>query len=105
MRKKLNKKYDEIKSIVIDPQTTPRVLLLYCTCNDFNAAALSACRKQDYPNFKTIILDDSNKFEYIKEINKFYVQHANVEIVRRKNKSLFKIKHSQTIFLDFIQMH
>ena len=73
MRKKLNKKYDEIKSIVIDPQTAPRVLLLYCTCNDFNAAALSACRKQDYPNFKTVILDDSNKFEYIKEINKFYV--------------------------------
>lgn len=90
LRKKLNDKYADIKEVRIDPQTAPRVLLLYCTCNDFNATALSACRKQDYPNFKTVILDDSNKFEYIKEINKFYVQHANVEIVRRKNKKGYK---------------
>ena len=91
LRKKLNDKYADIKEssdrsaskkVRIDPQNAPRVLLLYCTCNDFNAKALTACRKQDYPNFKTVILDDSNKFEYIKEINKFYVQHQNVEIVK-----------------------
>lgn len=99
LRKKLNDKYADIKEssdrsaskkVRIDPQNTPRVLLLYCTCNDFNAKALTACRKQDYPNFKTVILDDSNKFEYIKEINKFYVQHQNVEIARRKNKAGYK---------------
>ena len=99
LRKKLNDKYADIKERSdrsaskkgrIDPQNAPRVLLLYCTCNDFNAKALTACRKQDYPNFKTVILDDSNKFEYIKEINKFYVQHQNVEIARRKNKAGYK---------------
>lgn len=90
LRKKLNDKYADIKEVRIDPQNAPRVLLLYCTRNDFNATALSACRRQDYPNFNTVILDDSNKFEYIKEINKFYVQHANVEIVRRKNKKGYK---------------
>ena len=99
LRKKLNDKYADIKEssdrsaskkVRIDPQNAPRVLLLYCTCNDFNAKALTACRKQDYPNFKTVILDDSNKFEYIKEINKFYVQHQNVEIARRKNKAGYK---------------
>lgn len=99
LRKKLNDKYADIKEssdrsaskkVRIDPQNAPRVLLLYCTCNDFNVKALTACRKQDYPNFKTVILDDSNKFEYIKEINKFYVQHQNVEIARRKNKAGYK---------------
>ena len=90
LRKKLNDKYADIKEVRIDPQNAPRVLLLYCTCNDFNAKALTACLKQDYPNFKTVILDDSNKFEYIKEINKFYVQHQNVEIARRKNKAGYK---------------
>lgn len=90
LHKKLDKSYAEIEEIRIDAENAPRVLLLYCTCNDFNAAALSACRKQDYPNFKTVILDDSNKFEYIREINKFYVQHANIEVVRRKDKSGYK---------------
>ena len=90
LHKKLDKSYAEIEEIRIDAENAPRVLLLYCTCNDFNAAALSACRKQDYPNFKTVILDDSNKFEYIKEIDKFYVRHANIEVVRRKDKSGYK---------------
>lgn len=90
LRKKLNDKYADVKEVPIDPKNAPRVLLLYCTCNDFNAKALTACRKQNYPNFKTVILDDSNKFEYIKEINKYYVQHQNVEIVRRKNKAGYK---------------
>ena len=58
LRKKLNDKYADIKEssdrsaskkVRIDPQNASRVLLLYCTCNDFNAKALTACRKQDYP--------------------------------------------------------
>ena len=68
LRKKLEKRYAEIKEVTADNETAPRFLLLYCTCNDFNAAALSACRKQDYPNFTTIILDDSSKPGYINEI-------------------------------------
>ncbi len=90
LHKSLNKKYAEVKDIEIDPQNAPRVLLLYCTCNDFNQTALSSCIKQNYPNFKTVILDDSNKFEYIKEINKFHIQHPNIEVVRRKDKSGYK---------------
>lgn len=90
LRKKLAKEYKAIKEITIDSENAPRVLLLYCTCNDFNAAALAACRKQDYPNFKTVILDDSNKFEYIREINKFQILHSDVEVVRRKNKVGYK---------------
>lgn len=49
LHKKLDKSYAEIEEIRIDAENAPRVLLLYCTCNDFNAKALTACRKQDYP--------------------------------------------------------
>ena len=51
LHKKLDKKYADIKPVEINPETAPRVLLLYCTCNDFNAEALTECAKQDYPNF------------------------------------------------------
>lgn len=90
LHKKLLKRYTEVKPIDIDPQNAPRVLLLYCTCNDFNAKALTACLNQDYPNFAAVILDDSNKFEYTKEINKFRMQHPDVEIVRRENRIGYK---------------
>lgn len=90
LHKKLDKRYAEVKEVTIDPKNAPRVLLLYCTCNDFNASALSACAKQDYSNFKTVILDDSNKFEYIKEINKYRMQHPEVEVVRRTDRTGYK---------------
>ena len=41
LRKKLNDKYADVKEVPIDPKNAPRVLLLYCTCNDFNAKALT----------------------------------------------------------------
>lgn len=90
LRKKLGKKYAEVKEVPIDPQNAPRVLLLYCTCNDFNAAALSACRKQDYPDFKTVILDDSSDPSCLAEIDAYRCKHANVEVVRRTDKTGYK---------------
>lgn len=71
-------------------ENLPKVALLYCTCNDFNAKALSACRKQNYPNFYTVILDDSSRPEYIREINKYRATHGNVLVHRREDKSGFK---------------
>ena len=90
LRKKLGKKYAEVKEVPIDPQNAPRVLLLYCTCNDFNAAALSACRKQDYPDFKTVILDDSSDPSCLAEIDAYRCKHANVEVIRRTDKTGYK---------------
>ena len=90
LHKTIRKKYEIIKEFPIDPKTAPRVLLLYCTCNDFNADALSACIIQDYPNFKTVILDDSAGSEYIEEINKFGAEHKDIEIVRRKKRTGYK---------------
>ena len=69
--------------------TNPKVLLLYCTCNDFNAEALKTCMEQDYDNFQTVILDDSSHFAYIKRIDKF-AKETGAQVVRRANKEGFK---------------
>lgn len=88
--KKINKEYTKIKEIPFDKDSSPHVLLLYCTCNDFNKEALSKSMKQDYSNFKTIILDDSSNKKYLDEIDSFKNLHDNVEVVRRNDKTGYK---------------
>ena len=90
LHKKLDRHYREIEKCARLGEDEPRFLLLYCTCNDFNAKALSACRKQNYSNFRTVILDDSTKAEYRREVNKYMAQHKNVEVVRREDKTGYK---------------
>lgn len=68
----------------------PRVLLLYCTCNDFNEQALSRCRRQKYGNCKTVILDDSTDPAYKRAAAKYALHHSNVEVVRRQDRSGYK---------------
>lgn len=68
---------------------TKKVLLLYCTCNDFNEDALLESAKQDYPNTKVVILDDSSKIDYIERIDNF-ARSNNFQVVRRENHSGFK---------------
>lgn len=89
-RKRLAKIYDSVAPYDIPENNAPEFLLLYCTCNDFNEKALSACRKQNYPNFKTVILDDSSDPEYIRRINKYRATHGNVFVHRRKDKTGYK---------------
>ena len=94
-KKKIMKRYERIIESKIDYSkltadgTPPRVLLLYCTCNDFNGEALSVCMKQKYENFHTVILDDSTKSEYLQEIDDF-AKKTGVEVVRRENRKHFK---------------
>ena len=94
-KKKLMKRYDAIVNAEVDytkltgDGRLPRVLLLYCTCNDFNAEALEKCMAQDYENFHTVILDDSSKEEYTKAIDAF-AQRTGAEVVRRENRTHFK---------------
>ena len=90
MGKRMLSRYKDIKEISVDPENAPHVLLLYCTCNDFNAASLSVCRKQKYPNFKTVILDDSSDPEYIRDIDRYVAQNKNIEVVRRSDRKGYK---------------
>lgn len=87
LHKKITKKYKTIDKECED--RSKKVLLLYCTCNDFNAQALLESSKQNYENFQVVILDDSSKPEYISQIDNFAQEH-NFEIVRRENHKGFK---------------
>lgn len=67
----------------------PRVVMVYCTCNDFDGTSLLRSMQQEYDNFYTVILDDSQKPEYIKKVNEFSARHG-VPIIRRKTHEGFK---------------
>ena len=82
MQRRMRRRYEEKIKPCDLPEQAPRFVLLYCTCNDFNARALAICLKQRYPNFKAVILDDSTKPEYRKEIDAFAKQRG-LEVVRR----------------------
>ncbi len=70
--------------------TNKKVIILYTTCNDFDAKALLACMKQNYSNFETFILDDSYEESFKNEIDKFAQLHRNVKVIRRKDRKGFK---------------
>jgi cellulose synthase/poly-beta-1,6-N-acetylglucosamine synthase-like glycosyltransferase len=66
-----------------------KVVAVYCTYNDFNAASLAACMNQDYPNTSYVILDDSNQKVYMDQIDEFARIH-DIEVVRREDHVGFK---------------
>lgn len=66
-----------------------KVLLLYCTANDFVPECLLESMQQDYHNFETIILDDSSDEQYKKQIDDF-ANRYNVSVIRRNNRIGFK---------------
>ena len=68
---------------------SPKVYLLYCTCNDFDGESLRACMDQRYDNFETGILDDSSKEEYRRAVDGFAAKHG-IRVVRRKDRIGFK---------------
>lgn len=70
-------------------QKNPKFLLLYCTCNDFNQEALKECMAQSYENFETVILDDSSRAFYKRQIDEF-AKEEKVQVVRRENREGFK---------------
>ena len=89
-KRKLKKIYQAIPEYTPAEGAEPRFLLLYCTCNDFNERALTACRKQNYRNFKTVILDDSSDAEYKRRADRYALRHSNVEVVRRTERTGYK---------------
>ena len=90
LHKRLDKRYEEIEQICVPADANPRILLLYCTCNDFNAKALTACRKQTYRNCKTVILDDSDDPHFRRQIDEYQLRYGNVEVVRRTERTGYK---------------
>ena len=66
-----------------------KVLMAYCTCNDFDGKSLLLSMKQSYPYVTTVILDDSTEESYKKAVDEFSKKHG-VEVIRRKDRKGFK---------------
>ena len=75
------------KSLFIDD--SKKVILVYCTANDFVPECLLESMQQDYRTFETVILDDSSQESYKKEIDAF-AEKYNVTVIRRKDRKGFK---------------
>lgn len=87
-KNRLMMRYEDILKIDTD-NANDRVLLVYCTCDDFDDNSLLKSMQQDYRNFKTVILDDSKDEKYMEQINEFSRKY-NVEVIRRDNRIGFK---------------
>lgn len=67
----------------------PKIVMVYCTYNDFNADSLIASMDQGYSNVQTVILDDSTDPDYIAQIDAF-AHLYKVQVVRREDHAGFK---------------
>ncbi|MCB0584653.1 MAG: glycosyltransferase, partial [Phaeodactylibacter sp.] len=69
----------------------PAVAILYTTCNDFVEESVLSCVRQDYPNYKVYILDDSSSPEYQAKVDAFAARYPGLaEVVRRPSREGFK---------------
>ncbi|QVK09416.1 glycosyltransferase [Mycoplasma mycoides subsp. capri] len=78
-----------IKTKLRENFLSKKVVVLYCTCDDFSKDALLRSMNQDYKNYEIVILDDSKKLEQIKEIDEFSNQY-NIKVIRRTNRIGYK---------------
>lgn len=87
-RKSLVKYSDRIRKRRLKDKTK-KVLLVYCTCDDFEETALKKCLKQSYKNIETVILDDSKNKDYKRRIDTFAAGNG-IKVVRRRDRKGFK---------------
>ena len=77
----------------------PLVLLVYCTRNDFNGDSLGKSMRQLYGNVRTVILDDSDKEMYLRQVDEFAATNQ-VEVVRRIGRVGFKAGNLNNFLCD-----
>ena len=69
----------------------PPVAILYTTCNDFMEASAESCIKQDYPDYKVYLLDDSTDESFKKKVDDFAAKDKErIVVVRRPDRKAFK---------------
>ena len=61
-----------------------KVLLLYCTCNDFDGESLARSMRQDYANTQTVILDSDEIIpeNFVTECLRYFAAYENAGIVQ-----------------------
>ena len=97
-RKKMYRRYYDVIQTDVS-KAKDKVLMAYCTCNDFDGRSLEESMKQTYPYVTTVILDDSTTEEYKKAVDDFAQKHG-VAVVRRKDRKGFKAGNINHYFMS-----
>lgn len=87
-RRKLEAKYRKVLETDVR-SVSDKVLMLYCTCNDFDGESLRRSMRQTYAHAETVILDDSSQPEYKEKVDAF-ARETGVRVVRRADRKGFK---------------
>ena len=97
-RKKMLKRYHDVIDTDVSG-ATDKVLMAYCTCNDFDGRSLEESMKQTYPHVTTVILDDSTLEEYKNAVDEFAQKHG-IKVVRRTDRKGFKAGNINHYFMS-----
>ncbi len=87
-RRRLYRRYYEVVDVDVS-HAKDKILMAYCTCNDFDGESLARSIKQTYPHFDVVILDDSTDEEYKAKVNEFALARG-IKVVRRGDRTGFK---------------
>ncbi len=87
-RRRLYRRYYPVVDTDVS-KVKDKILLAYCTCNDFDGESLEKSIQQTYPHFDVVILDDSTSEEYKQKVNEFALARG-IKVVRRKDRTGFK---------------
>lgn len=96
-RRMLQRYHDVIDTDVSG--ATDKVLMAYCTCNDFDGKSLEESMKQTYPHVTTVILDDSTEASYKEAVDEFAKKH-HIQVVRRTDRVGFKAGNINHYFMS-----
>ncbi len=97
-RRNLYKRYYKVIETDVS-KAKDKILMAYCTCNDFDGESLDKCLKQTYEHFDVVILDDSTTEEYKEKINE-YALARGIKVVRRPDRRGFKAGNINHYFLS-----
>ena len=97
-RRKLERGYRRVLAADVS-EADDLVLMLYCTCNDFDGDSLERCMRQSYRNCSTVILDDSTQEEYKAAVDAFAARH-HLRVVRRADRKGFKAGNINNFLLS-----
>lgn len=97
-RNKMLKRYHDVIDTDVSG-ATDKVLMAYCTCNDFDGRSLEESMKQTYPHVTTVILDDSTLEEYKNAVDEFAQKHG-IKVVRRTDRKGFKAGNINHYFMS-----
>ena len=87
-RQKMHARYYDVIDVDISG-AKDKILMVYCTCNDFDGQSLEKSIEQTYEHYDVVILDDSTDEEYKEKINEFALRRG-IKVVRREGREGFK---------------